>query len=290
VPARARRDLHRRLVAERLVRARGHRRRAHVVGRERELRDTRDALALEPQNLVAPHPRDKAQVIVLAPARLAALEEVAPRTERHRQRVDVDSRLDRADEPLTDAVVVRKEVVDAQALPLARPEHDVHPRGHPSLDPCDLLGVEAKLEDIGGLRVPRKLRVDDLIASIRLPLCEIGEPAPAVVDEAGLVDDLGAGSHRRLGRPGSGVEIPIVRDRDDLAAGSNECREICRLVLFALASDEVGLRILVVGPRELVSRNGELELRQMLALEECVQIRGRKEDLAVVLLHDRLSG
>ena len=58
-------------------------------------------------------------------------------------------------------------------------------------------------------------------------------------------------------------------------------------MLFALALDEVGLRILVGRPLELVPRNRELELRQVLALEERVQVRGREEDVAVAMLHPR---
>ena len=276
VPVRARGDLHRRLVAQRLEGARRHRRRARLVGRVRELRDGRDALALEPPHLVAAHPRDEAEVVVGAPARLAALLELAAVAERDRQRVDVDPRLDRADEPLAHAVVVGEEVGDAQALALVRAEHDVHPLGHRALDPRDLLGVEAELQHVGGLRVARELRVDDLVAPVRLPLDEVGEPAPAAVDEAGLVDHVGAGAHRLLGRAGGGIEIPVVRDRDDVAPVGEQRREVGGLVLVALALDEVGLRILVGRPLELVPRNRELELRQVLALEERVQVRGRE--------------
>ena len=59
-------------------------------------------------------------------------------------------------------------------------------------------------------------------------------------------------------------------------------------MLVALALDEVGLRILVGRPLELVPRHRELELRQVLALEERVQVRRREEEAAVALLH-RLS-
>ena len=86
----------------------------------------------------------------------------------------------------------------------------MHPLGHRALDPRDLLGVEAELQDVGGLRVARELRVDDLVAAVRLPLDEVGEPAPVAVDEARLVDDVGAGAHRLLGRARGGVEIPVV--------------------------------------------------------------------------------
>ena len=234
-------------------------------------------LALESPDLVAPHPRDEAEVVVLAPARLAPLLELAPVAERDRQRVDVDPRLDLANEPLAHAVVVGEEVGDAQALPLVRTEHDVHPLGHRPLDPRDLLGVEAELQHVGGLRVTRELRVDDLVAPVGLPLDEVGEPAPAAVDEARLVDHLVTRAHRLLCYPGRDVEIPVVRDLRDFAPPRLQRREVSRLVLVALALDEVGLRILVGRPLELVPRHRELELRQMLALEERVEIRGREK-------------
>ena len=163
---------------------------------------------VEPPDLVAPHPRDEAEVVVLTPARLASLLEVAPVAERDRQRVDVDPRRDRADEPRAHAVVVGEEVGDAKAVARASAEHDVHPLGHGALNARDLLGVEAELEHVGGLRVARELRVDDLVAPVGLALDEVGEPAPVAVDEAGLVDHVGAGAHRLLGRPGDRVETP----------------------------------------------------------------------------------
>jgi len=63
VTVRARGDLHRGLVAERLKRARRHRRRACVVGRARELRNGGDALALEAQNLLDTLPGAEAKLI-----------------------------------------------------------------------------------------------------------------------------------------------------------------------------------------------------------------------------------
>ena len=53
-------------------------------------------------------PRDEPQVVVLAPALLAALLEAAPAAERDWQRIDVDSRFDRTDEPVATAVEAMK--------------------------------------------------------------------------------------------------------------------------------------------------------------------------------------
>ena len=76
-----------------------------------------------------------------------------------------------------------------------------------------------------------------------------------------------------------------MRDRDDVPPVRDQLREVGGLVLVALPLDEVGLRILVSRPLELAPRDRKLELRQMLALEERVQIRRREEDVAVALLH-----
>jgi len=270
VRAGARGDLHRRLVAQRLEGARRHLRRACLVSGACEPGDGGDSRDFEPPSLVAPHPGDQAEVVVGAPTALAALLELAALAERDGHRVDVDPGLDRADKPLAHAVVVGEEVGDAQAVALARAEHDVNPLGHRALDPSDLLGVEAELQDVGGLGVARELRVNNLVAPVGLPLEEVGESAPAALDEAGLVDHLSAGAHRRLGRTSRGVEVPVVCDLRDLAPLRLQRREVGGLVLLALALDEVGLRVLAGGPLEVVAGDGELELRQMLALEEGV--------------------
>ena len=57
------------------------------------------------------------------------------------------------------------------------------------------------------------------------------------------------------------------------------------LVLLALAADEVALRVVALGPSELAARDGELERRQVLALEEVVQMRGREVSRLRVHVH-----
>ena len=47
-------------------------------------------------------------------------------------------------------------------------------------------------------------------------------------------------------------------------------------MLLALAPDEVGLRVIDARPRELSTRDLQLERDQVLALKEIVQQRGRK--------------
>ena len=72
---------------------------------------------------------------------------------------------------------------------------------------------------------------------------------------------------------GGRVEVEVLeRDLDDAAPVGEKLREVGGLVLVALPLDEIGLRVLGDGPLELVARDGELELRQVLALEEGVQV------------------
>src|SRR5256885_13890317 len=92
----------------------------------------------DPRDLPSSPPRPSPDL------RLAPLLDLAPVAERDRERVDVDPRLDLANKPLANAVVVGEEVTDAQALPLVRAEHDVHPlrsEEHTSelQSPCNLV-------------------------------------------------------------------------------------------------------------------------------------------------------
>ena len=163
----------------------------------------------------------------------------------------------------------------------------MHPLRHRALDPRDPLRVEAELQDVRRLGVPSELRVDHLVLPVRLPLDEVREPAPVAVDEAGLVDHVAPASHRLLGRACCRLEVQVgERDRDHLPPSGDELGEVSRLVLVSLPLDEVGLRILSLGPLDRGANDRELELRQVLALEERVQVRRREESVTVARLHE----
>ncbi len=218
-----------RLLAQVLERARLHRRRAALLGGGGERGDGRDALLLEPVRLVAAQPGDERQVVVRVPLRLAARQEVADLAVRDRQRVGRRLRGEPAQEALAHAPVVGTEVDGPERLALARAEQHVHPLRLAPLDARDLLGVEAELEDVRRLRVPRELRVGDLVA----PRAEVGrrvdaleevrEPAPAAVEQDGLVDDVDAGAHRVFRSRGRRARDPTPRRRRARCAGRS-CR------------------------------------------------------------------
>ena len=204
-------------------------------------------------------------MVVLLPARLAELEEVAERAVLDRKRVCRRRLGDELLEAPADAPVVGVEVGDAERLAGAGAEQHVHPLRWAALDARELLGVEAELEDVVRLRVPRELGVGGLVGAVRLPLEEVGDPAPAAVLKAGLVDDVGgrlADGSFGLGRVGWLL--------DALPFGF-EPVEVGLLVLLALAADQLGLR--VVAER---ARDGELERGEMLAREIIVETGGRK--------------
>ena len=144
-------------------------------------------------------PRDEDRVVFLDALVPAEVAEVADRAvvDGPRPRLVLALGGDRGEQPLARAAEERDEVGRPQRLPLAGAELDVDVLGQPPLDPLELLGVEAELDDVERLRGARELRVDGLVRAVGQPHEEVGEPAPGAVREVGLVDDV------RLARCGS---------------------------------------------------------------------------------------
>ena len=212
-------ELERGLVAEPLEGRRPHARDAGLLGGLGEELERRDARLLEPLDLEARDARDEDEVVVLLPLRLAEVEEVAEAAVLDRVRVGVAAVLDRVEEAPLEAPVVGGVVAGSEGLALAEAVDDVHELGRAALDARELLGVEGELEDVRGPRAARELRVDDLVGAVRVALDEVGDPTPAVVLEAGLVDDVGcAVADRRLGL-GRGLGLD-----DALALGAEPSR------------------------------------------------------------------
>src|SRR5438552_3390572 len=95
------------------------------------------------------------------PVRTTERVEVADRAVRDRPRLGARRVRDEAFEAGADAPVIRAELLRSERLALAGPEDDVHKPRRASPDAGNLLGVEAELQDVVRLRVPRELRVDD---------------------------------------------------------------------------------------------------------------------------------
>ena len=164
---------------------------------------------------------------------------------------------------------------------LARAEDDVDPLGLAALEASDLLAVEAELEQEVGLGAPGELGVGDLVApgaevgrAVVYAEEEVGVAGPAVVEEGALVDDLGAVAHGREGGLCRCLRAAFWsrRNLDDVLAGFLQRLEIGRLVLVALASDQIGPDRPAVRRVETPLDNREIELRQMRALEEVVEV------------------
>ena len=228
-------------------------------------------------------------MVVVLPLLLAATEELAEAAVLDRVGVRVGAVLDRGKEALAEAPVVGEVVVGPKGLLLAEPVYHVHLLGHAALNACDLLGVEAELKDVRGPSVACELRVERLVAAVRLAHDEVGEPAPGTVDEDGLVDGLAAFAHglRRL----SGGGLPAVAqgsDADDVTAFVDESLKICGLVLVALTADQVSVRVRTVRLLELAAGNGDLERRQVWAGEEVSESEGEKPTVHVVKRIERI--
>ncbi len=220
-------------------------------------------------------------MVVVDPLEVTAVPEVADPAVVARPRVRVLLGLERAEEPLAYAPVVRLELGEAKGLALAEAVLDVDVLDRCALDARDLLGVEAELQDVSRLRRAGELRVDRLVPPVRLALEEVREATPPAVREVGLVHDVRrAGPDRlfrqpsRLGR----IEAVVVvrRDADDRPSSRLEPGEIRLLVLVPLAEDEVAVRGVEVRLLELAARDGERQRRQVRAGEVGREV-GRRE-------------
>ena len=144
------------------------------------------------------------------------------------------------------------------------------------LDERELLVVEEELEDVGGLRGARELRVERLVGAVRLLHQEVGDAAPAVAREDGLVDDVRLAGADRVGGGACGsvvvaVGVGELEDGEPLRA---EALEVGPLVLEPLAKDQLRLLVLDVGPLDLPARVRERERRQVLAGQERRDVGG----------------
>src|SRR5438093_1558020 len=107
---------------------------------------------------------DLREVVVVLPALLAELEEVAEAAVGDRIRVRVGAARDCLRETAAGAAEEGAEVGGPVRLHIAGAEDDVHPLGQSPLDPLELVRVEGELEDVRGLRARAgELRVPGLV-------------------------------------------------------------------------------------------------------------------------------
>ena len=245
-------------------------------GRAPELRERRDPGGGELLDLRPVDPGDAREVVDLVPARVADGLEVADRAVVDRVRLGRRRVGDEALEPRADAPVVGGELDRAEGLLLARAEQDVNVLRLAPLDERELLVVEEELEDVGGLRGARELGVERLVGAVRLLHQEVGDAAPAVAREDGLVDHVRLAGADRVGGGACGsvvvaVGVGELEDGEPLRA---EALEVGALVLEPLAKDQLRLLVLDVGPLDLPTRVRERERRQVLAGQERRDVGG----------------
>ena len=209
----------------------------------------------------------------------------------------------RPDESIAGGAVVGHVVVDAEALDRsgAAAEGDVQPLRPDALDGLEQVDVGADLEHGAGLDVPRQLRVGDLVVvrtetgrpgRVVDPQQEVRVASPGPVEERRLVDDVGAGGHRRdrFGRGGAELVAAVLDravelDRDRAPTLRHEVGEEALLVLESALPDDVELRVVPHRALHEPGQRGPLELRQVLAREVGDEISGRVDLAAVDRLH-----
>ncbi len=207
-----------------------------------------------------------------------------------RIRVRVGPHRDRLLEPSAGPAVEGRELRRPEPLVLARAEDDAHPLRQEPLDALELVRVERELENRVRLRAPRELRVPGLVGEGAEPGRlvdadeEVGDATPALGGENALVDDVDACPERLLGAAGSlGETVLTEADLDDVATLCDEPCEEGRLVLVALACDELGVCVVARRrQRDLSALDRRSELGQVRAGEVGREVgRGEKQRAVV---------
>ena len=274
---------------ERLV---GHPGWAGLVVRARERGERGDVRLPEPLDLPPLDPGDPAEVVDRVPVRVAPWPELADPAPVDRERLGRRRIGDEALEPPLDAPLVGGELLRPERLHRLVPEQHVDPLRSDALQYSEPLAVEAELQDVRGLRVPRELRVESLVgprADLRRrlhPDQEVRDTAPAVPDECRLVDDVDAGAHCGERLLAAARPVALELDRGDGEPLRAQAFEVGVLVLEPLAEDERGL---VAGRRRLGKAPlGDLQRQcgEVLACKVRRHVGRRQPDTTVEDLHD----
>ena len=159
-------------------------------------------------------------------------------------------------------------------------------RGCRALDARELFVVEAELEDVGGLRAARELRIEHLVHALVGAHQEIRPAAPATVDEHALVDDIdaffdGLPCHLRCLLPAA-----IDVDLTDVQAVRAQALQIGRLVRVALLVQQPGL-LGQLRPRQLAASDLQPQRGQVLTRQIAREVGRGEEDRAFGCLHNQ---
>ncbi len=110
--------------------------------------------------------------------------------------------------------------------------------------------------------------------------------APVVVEEGGLVDDVGAGLHGDeglgLGVGERGDGVVGVLDLDDVQAFVAVAGELLLLVLAAAAGEDVEHGVVLLGALTFAAEDRELELGEVLARGVAGEVARAQRERAVV--------
>ena len=128
----------------------------------------------------------------------------------------------------------------------------------------------------------------------RHALDEVRNAPPPSLEEDSLVDHFGAGAHRfnSLLRRALPPTPQLARregaalDLDDAPARVLQELEMRCLVLLAFAAHQVGRRVARSWALDLTAPHGELQLGEVLALEEVIEVRRGEDHLSA---HARVS-
>ncbi len=167
--------------------------------------------------------------------------------------------------------------------------------GRDALQRRQPLGVGGHLKQRRHLHAPREFGVGYVVGPCPAPgpfaaQQEVGVPAPAPVEERGLVDDVGAGRHCFLGgRLGLAQRCGVtlgVRDLDDLTALVAQALQVALFVLEPPREQQLEHLVrALLRARQLPARHREIEVRQMAAGEVLREVGGADEERAVGLVH-----
>ena len=254
----------------------------------------RDAARHEPAPLAAGDAGDQRQMIV-GPAPFRA--RLLPRAERamlDRFRIRLRRRVGVGLETPAHRAVVRRVLHDPEALEaraVAPAEDKAHPPGFASLGSRQQVRVQEKLQQRLALCAAGQLRVEHLVrpaAQRAAPVhaeqeVGIAAPAPGVVLQTPLVDDVDPARHRVARARRRRRRVPPrqrrVRFDDRLhhAAFGPEPLHEPPLVLHAALPQHVAAGIVVRRRRlDLAERDGPVESRQVAAREVAGEIGGRE--------------